>query len=114
MASISTRRWRSCSTRGLAIRSTCIRSAGRGGANSLMLGKLRTFERIEKAGDGINQIFIANRGSGLSAISLTDEVTDAVNQWLPRNVHVIPVQQQGVQDSETAQNIFTRIFTLFA
>ncbi len=84
------------------------------GDNSFMLGKLRTFERIERAGDGINQIFIANRGSGLSAISLTDEVTDAVNQWLPRNVHVIPVQQQGVQDSETAQNIFTRIFTLFA
>jgi putative ABC transport system permease protein len=84
------------------------------GDNSFMLGSLRTFERIERAGDGINQIFISNRGSGLAAISLTDQVSDAVSQWIPRNVHVIPVQQQGVQDSETAQSIFTRIFTLFA
>jgi putative ABC transport system permease protein len=85
------------------------------GDNPFMLSQVRPFQQIEKAGDGINQIFISNRGGGgVSDVDLTDSVTQALQQWIPRDVHVIQVKEQGVQDSVKAQDIFARIFVLFA
>jgi putative ABC transport system permease protein len=84
------------------------------GDNPFLLSKLQTFLSYEKIRDGISQVFIANRGGGgVSGVGLSDAVTAKLNQWLPGEVHVIQVKQQGVAASQKAEDIFSRIFTLF-
>src|SRR5579859_7846709 len=63
----------------------------------------------------INQMFIANNGGGgVSGVNLSDSVTGQLRQWLPDDVHVIQVKQQGVKNSQQAQEIFSRIYALFS
>ncbi len=85
------------------------------GDNPYIVAPLQKFQEIEKSPGRINQIFISNRGGGgVNGLGLTDQVSDELTDRLPRNVHVIQVKQQGVQDSLKAQDIFSRIFSLFA
>lgn len=83
------------------------------GDNPAMLSQLRTFHAIEGLDDEINEIYIANQGSGLSGLALSDQVTQTLRQWFPRQ-NVIQVKVQGVQTSQKAQDIFSRIFALFS
>lgn len=84
------------------------------GDNPFILSQIQTFRSIEHDPDAINQIFVANRGGGgISGLNLSNDVTSALNQWLPHNVHVIQVKQNGVQVSQLEQDIFSRIFALF-
>jgi putative ABC transport system permease protein len=62
----------------------------------------------------INRIFIANRGDGLSGVGLTDGIRSRVSRLLPRGLYVDEIKERGVRQAETANDIFTRIFTLFA
>ncbi len=91
-----------------------VNNAGLVGDNSFLLARPDYFRRIEHDPDGISQIFIANRGGGgLSGLGLSDSVADTLHDWIPRYVHVIQVKQQGVQVSQNAEDIFSRIFALF-
>lgn len=84
------------------------------GDSPFILSQAQTFRTIEHDNDAINQIFIANRGGGgINGIGLSDRVTDEINQWIPHEVHVIQVKQNGVHVSQLAQDIFSRIFALF-
>jgi len=91
-----------------------VNNAGLVGDNSFLLARPDYFRRAEGDPDGISQIFIANRGGGgLSGVGLSDSVADTLHDWIPGYVHVIQVKQQGVQVSQNAEDIFSRIFALF-
>lgn len=75
-----------------------------------LISNVTTFRQIEHTTDDVNRIFVANR-NGASA---TATVSTILKRAIPRVVHVIDVKEQGVQDSQLAENIFTRIFSLFA
>ena len=77
---------------------------------------LATIQGIEHGTQSINRIFIANSGDGLSGVALSDGVTRHLYGLLPQNLNlnVNEVKQNGVLQSEAADDIFTRIFTLFA
>ncbi|GAC1400466.1 MAG: hypothetical protein NVSMB49_12810 [Ktedonobacteraceae bacterium] len=92
-----------------------VQNGGLVGDNPFLLSTVRTFQDIEGNDDAINQVFIANRGNGaVSDVSLTDSVTLSLNRHLPGDVHVIQVKQQGVTNSQKAEDIFSRIFSLFS
>ncbi|GHO88907.1 ABC transporter permease [Dictyobacter formicarum] len=83
------------------------------GDQPVLISNLNTFQKIEKLPGKINQILIANQG-GVNGVALSAQVEDRIDDWIPRDVHVIQVKQQGVQNSQNAQEIFSRIFSLFA
>ncbi len=62
----------------------------------------------------INRIFIANRGDGLSGVALTDGIAHRLRSLLPGGLSVNEIKEHGVEQAENANDIFTRIFTLFA
>ncbi|QBD79390.1 FtsX-like permease family protein [Ktedonosporobacter rubrisoli] len=85
------------------------------GDSPYLLTHVQTFQQIEHASHKINQIFIANAGGGgVSGVDLSTTVSQALEDQLPHHVHVIKVKEQGVQNSQKAQDIFSRIFALFA
>ena len=85
------------------------------GDNPYIIAPLQKFQQIEHSPGRINQIFISNSGGGgVNGVGLSDQVADQLTDHMPRIVHVIQVKQQGVQDSLKAQDIFSRIFSLFA
>lgn len=84
------------------------------GDGAYMLSPIQTFRTIEGNNDIINQVYIANSGSGIASVNLTDQVTNTLNRHLFGDVHVTKVKQDGVQASQQAENIFERIFALFA
>ena len=83
-----------------------------------LLGRLSTFQTIEHMPGRINQVFIANRSAngigGVSGVALSNQVADEITPILPHSVHVSQVKAQGVKDSQKAEDIFSRIFSLFA
>jgi putative ABC transport system permease protein len=91
-----------------------VENGGLVGDSPYMLTTIQTFRTIEGNNDIINEIFVANSGGALNGVNLTDTVIDTLNSDIPREVHVDPVKQTGVQDSQLAQNIFSRVFALFA
>ncbi len=84
------------------------------GDSPYLLSQAKLFQQIENTPNQINQLYIANHGGGVNGVNLTDNVSSTLDHWLPDFVHVIPVKQQGVQVSQTAQEIFARVFALFA
>lgn len=85
------------------------------GDNPYVVSQLQTLQHIENKADSINKIFVANSGGGgVNGVNLSDQVTQDLQHWLPRIVHPIQVKQQGVQNSQKAEDIFSRIFSLFA
>ncbi len=92
-----------------------VQNGGLVGDTPFLLSTSQTFQNIDGNNDGINQVFIANRGGGgVNGVGLTDRVTNLINQRLPNDVHVIQVKQQGVTNSQKAEDIFSRIFGLFS
>src|SRR5579884_211988 len=90
-----------------------VTNGGLVGDNPFLLSQAAFFRAIERDPDAINQIFISNHGGGIAGVGLTDRVTGEVEQAIPDEVHVIQVKQQGVENSQKAQDIFSRIFALF-
>jgi putative ABC transport system permease protein len=85
------------------------------GDSPFMLSQIQTFQAIEGNDDIISQVFISNRGGGgISGLDLSNRVTQTLNRFIPGDVHVIQVKQNGVQASQLAQDIFGRVFALFA
>src|SRR5437763_5106960 len=79
-----------------------------------LLSNIQTFHNIEHNNDFISQIFVSNRGGVTNGVDLSDRVTQSLNSWIPGDVHVIQVKQQGVQNSQKAEDIFSRVFALFS
>ncbi|MDQ2905275.1 MAG: ABC transporter permease [Chloroflexota bacterium] len=88
-------------------------SGGMIGEVPYVVSQLQTFRTIERRHDDITHIFVANRNTGGSATAVANSVEEALEHGLPRYVHVIQVKQQGVQNSQKAEDIFARIFALF-
>ena len=87
-----------------------VQNGGLVGDNPFVLSNVQTFQNIEGDGDAISQVFIANSGG----VGASDRVTDTLNHQLFGGVHVIQVKQEGVTNSQNAQDIFSRIFGLFS
>src|SRR6266487_1449949 len=79
-----------------------------------LLSNIQTFHNIEHNNDFISQIFVSNRGGVTNGVDLSDRVTRSLSSWIPGDVHVIQVKQQGVQNSQKAEDIFSRVFALFS
>jgi putative ABC transport system permease protein len=91
-----------------------VNNGGLVGDGPFILSQIGYFRNIEHDPDAISEIYIANHGSGLSGLDLSESVTNTLNQWIPRFfIHVIQVKEQGVLASQSAEDIFTRIFALF-
>ncbi len=85
------------------------------GDSPYMLSNIQTFQNIEGHPDDITEIFVENRGGGgVNGVGLSDRVTDTLNPLIPGDVQVNEVKQQGVQISQLAEDIFSRVFTLFS
>ncbi|MFL5589534.1 MAG: ABC transporter permease, partial [Ktedonobacteraceae bacterium] len=85
------------------------------GSSPYILSNLRTFQNIENRYDDITEIFVSNRNRGdASDIALSDRVTAGLRNSIPIDEHVDQVKTQGVQNSQRAEDLFSRVFTLFA
>src|SRR5215467_8796140 len=92
-----------------------VANGGLSGDTPAILSQVQSFRTIEHRYDDITKIYIANRGGGgVSGVGLTENVTFDVKHWIPHDVHVIEVKEQGVQDSQKAEDIFSRVFDLFS
>ena len=85
------------------------------GAGPAILSNIATFRTIEGPAfnDYITQIYVANSG-GANGVNLSDTVTHTLKTWIPNDVRVNKVKQQGVQNAQQAQDIFSRIYALFS
>jgi putative ABC transport system permease protein len=83
------------------------------GESPTFVANLPTMQKITEAGAGINAIYIANTGNGLSGVNASDEVVSRLAYRLPGFLHVREVKQDGINFSLQAQDIFGRILTLF-
>ena len=91
-----------------------VADGGLAGQKPYILTPASTFRAIEHRHDDITQIYIANRGGGgLNGLDLSEVVSDTVQQHLPAGLHVEQVKADGVQTSQNAEEIFSRIFSLF-
>ena len=85
------------------------------GSAPYILSNLQTFQNIENRYDDITEIFVSNRNRGdASDIALSDRVTAGLRNSIPIDEHVDQVKTQGVQNSQRAEDLFSRVFTLFA
>src|SRR6266487_1864929 len=92
-----------------------VANGGLTGDTPYILSQIRPFRDIERRRDDITKVFIANRGGGgVNGVELSDSVALEIERWIPRGVHVIEVKEQGIQNSQKAENIFSRIFALFS
>jgi putative ABC transport system permease protein len=87
-----------------------VQDGGLVGQLPFLISNIDTFRRIEHTSDDINYIYVEN-SHGASA---SQQVQEELEQWIPPSVHVIQVKQQGIQASQLAEDIFSRIFSLFA
>ncbi|GHO66364.1 hypothetical protein KSC_052560 [Ktedonobacter sp. SOSP1-52] len=85
------------------------------GDNPFLLANVQTMRGFQGFDEPvINQIFVRNRsGTEPDGTSLSDVVSVKLEQMAPRSVHVIQVKQQGVENTQKAEDIFSRIFALF-
>jgi putative ABC transport system permease protein len=87
-----------------------VQDGGLVGQVPFLISNVQTFRAIEHTSDDINYIYVEN---GRSAVS-SQAVQEELEHWIPRDeVHVIQVKQQGIEASQSANNIFSRIFALF-
>ena len=85
------------------------------GSTPYILSNIQTFRNIENRYDDITEIFVSNRDKGdASDIALSDRVTEVLRNSIPPDEHVDQVKTQGVQNSQKAEDLFSRVFTLFA
>jgi putative ABC transport system permease protein len=91
-----------------------VADGGLAGQKPYILTQASTFRNIEHRRDDLTQIYIANSGGGgLSGLALSDPVSDALQQHIPGFMRVDQVKADGVQASQNAEEIFSRIFNLF-
>lgn len=86
-----------------------VQDGGLVGQVPFIISNVQTLRAIEHTPDDLNYIYVEN-SRGVSSAQVAEEL----ERWIPRNtVHVIQVKQQGIQASQSANDIFSRIFALF-
>jgi len=90
--------------------SAIVQDGGLVGQVPYLISNIQTFHQIEHTPDDLNFIYVENR-AGANA---SDQIASNLRHEIPREVHVIQVKQQGIQASQSAEDIFSRIFSLFA
>ncbi|MBV8821810.1 MAG: ABC transporter permease, partial [Ktedonobacteraceae bacterium] len=91
-----------------------VADGGLAGQKPYVLTRVDTFGTIEQRTDDVTQLYIANRGGGgINGVGLSHNVADKVRTILPPGLHVIQVKLYGIENAQKAQDIFSRIFTLF-
>ncbi len=90
--------------------SAIVQDGGLVGQVPFLISNITTFRQIEHTRDDLNTIYVENT----HGVSDSQQVQEAVERWVPRNiVQVIQVKEQGIQVAEAADDIFSRIFSLF-
>ncbi len=85
------------------------------GGAPYILSNAQTFRSIENRYDDITQIYISNRGGGgVNGVGLSESVSHDLENQIPNDVHVSEVKATGTQISQKAQDLFSRVFSLFA
>src|SRR5438876_2181482 len=82
-----------------------------------MLSQVKTFRDIEHRFDDITQIFVSIRGTDAAGVDVSEEVEHTLRQGIPPDapdLHVSEVKEQGARFAQLADDIFSRIFGLFA
>ncbi len=90
--------------------SAIVQDGGLVGEVPFLISNIQTFQTIENDPDDLNHIYVTNRNGEASS----EQVNSILRHMIPPFVHVINVKEQGVQDTQTADDIFSRIFSLFA
>ncbi len=84
------------------------------GSTPALLSNIQTFHNIEHFYDDITEIFISNHNDGsISNADLSDRVANQLGRRIPGNERITEIKQIGVQNSQKAEDIFSRIFALF-
>lgn len=86
-----------------------VQDGGLVGQLPFIISEVGTFRAIEHMDDELNYIYVENNHGVSSA-----QVARELGRWIPhKTVHVIQIKQQGIQASQSANDIFSRIFALF-
>jgi putative ABC transport system permease protein len=92
-------------------------SGGPLGDSPAIVMPLATLQTLTGYPNGINRIYVANRGDGLTGVQYSADVANQIDFVIPPELHVITAKLDGVQFALQAQDVFGRIlalFTLFA
>jgi putative ABC transport system permease protein len=87
------------------------------GQTPYILSQYTTFLHIEGYTDALSEIFISLRNpNDPGGVDVSDQVQDELRDAMPgdSNAHVSEVKEAGVKAAQTADDIFSRIFGLFA
>lgn len=80
-----------------------------------LLSQYSTFLHIEGYRDAISEVFIHLRNStDPGGVNVSDQVESELTAAIPGDVHVSEVKEAGIQAAQTADDLFSRIFGLFA
>lgn len=80
-----------------------------------ILGQYETFLKIENYRDAISDVYISLRNpNDPGGVDVSEQVEDELRDVIPYDVHVSEVKEAGVKAARTADDIFSRIFGLFA
>src|SRR5436190_19948926 len=91
-----------------------IADGGLVGEQPYIVSQVKTFRDIEHRFDDISQIFVSIHGTDAFGFDVSEAVKQTLSQGIPSYLHVNEVQEQGVHASQQADDIFSRIFSLFA
>src|SRR5260370_5801795 len=91
-----------------------IADGGLVGEKPYLLSNVKTFRDIEHRFDDLTQIFVSIQGEDANGVDVSEEVVHSLRPQLPSNLHIIEVKEQGAHAAALADDIFSRIFGLFA
>jgi putative ABC transport system permease protein len=87
-------------------------SGGPFGAQPAVMPSLDALQVLAGAPHGINRVYVANAGDGVSGVVYSDEITQTIRKLAP-GYSVNDVKQADVAVALQAQDIFGRILTLY-
>jgi putative ABC transport system permease protein len=88
-------------------------SGGPLGDTPQLVVPLDQLQHMAGAPSAINHVYVANSGDGLSGVAYSDDVADQMWKALPDGLRVDTVKADGVRFAVQAQDVFSRILTLF-
>src|SRR5260221_5205476 len=85
------------------------------GQKPYILSQYTTFLHIEGYRDAISEVYISLRNpNDPGGVDVSEQVENELRHAIPGDVHVSEVKEAGVKAAQTADDLFSRIFGLFA
>src|SRR5712691_6981849 len=85
------------------------------GQTPYILSQYTTFLHIEGYRDAISEVYISLRNpNDPGGVDVSEQVENELRHAIPGDVHVSEVKEAGVKAAQTADDLFSRIFGLFA